>query len=206
MSSFATVSSVTKFNPKALEAGDNNQLAIWTEGSGSSIYIQWVPDEMNEKDASRIFSQYGDVDRIEFVPKCDKNRKQIGRMLFVHFNEWTSTSDFHHTIATQHPEPLLLEYRVSNRYGNDKVYSLKCRVNMRPISKVEYSNSQLTDMFERLNDRVTEAMDLMKKEIAQLRLENETLRSDLKILGKMELPIVFNQLTNSPHDLAVNLV
>ena len=171
------IQSNLRFDPKALENGDTTQLNNWAKGPGSSIYIQWIPDEMTEKDVTNRFSHFGDIDRIEFVPKFDANRKQIGRMLFVHFNKWSTTTSFSAEIVNIHPEPLVLEYRVINRYGVEKVYGLKCRINMRPINKVEYSNSQLTDMFERLNDRVVKEMEALRKEIEELRKENLALQN-----------------------------
>lgn len=166
------------FDPASLESGDMSQLNNWVNGTGSSIYVQWVPDEMTELDANSFFTFYGEVDRIEFVPKFNKDRKQIGRILFVHFNKWTNAY-LSLDIANKYPEPSSVEYRSLNRYGNVKVYELKCRVNMRPIPKVEYTMSQITDMFERLNERVMKDMADMRKEIESQRIENEDLRKAL---------------------------
>ena len=170
------------FDPEALKSGDITQLNNWRSGENPSIYIKWVPDELTEKDAGDLFSQYGPVSRIEFVPKM-KNGQKIGRMLFVHFERFIDCR-FANDIAYLHPNPASLDFLATNRYGIMKKYELMCCINMRPIPKVEYSASQLSDMFERLNSRVTVAMDSMKgamdsmkAEIEQLRLENQLLRN-----------------------------
>ena len=46
---------------------------------------------------------------------------------------------------------------------------------MRPIPKVEYTTSQLTDMFEGLNSRMMAQLADMQKQINDLRMENQAL-------------------------------
>jgi RNA recognition motif. (a.k.a. RRM, RBD, or RNP domain) len=165
------------FDPEALKAGDMSQLENWSNGQDPSIYIKWIPDELLEQDVHRIFSRYGPISRIEFVPKM-KNGQKIGRMLFIHFDLFTD-SDFANEVAAKHPNPVPVDFYATNRNGIMRKYDLNCCVNMRPIPKVEYTASQLTDMFERLNVRVTSTMDAMKAEIENLKAENQFLRTEL---------------------------
>jgi len=154
------------FNPSALKAGDMNQLHNWMYGEGSSVYVQWVPDELTWKGAMQFFEKYGTIDRVEFVPKVDSNRKQIGRMMFVHF-EHMHDSNFAYAVTQAHPEPYCLPIDVYGKYKM-KQYDLKCRVNCRPVAKVEYNTHQLTDMFERMNERITAELEALRKENTEL--------------------------------------
>jgi len=96
-------------------------------------------------------------------------------MLFVHFSSFYNPH-FALDIATAHPEPALYSLQVSNRFGAVKEYSLKCRINTRPITKVEYNASQLTDMFENLNQRVTNELVSLREENMRLREEMDTIK------------------------------
>ena len=177
MSAFRTN---TVFDMEVLKNGNeqeiNQQVDLWTTSDKPSVYVQWVPDELDQNEATRFFSSFGSVDRVEFVPKKDANGKKIGRMMFVQFQTFNHSKDFAQNIAILHPEPYEIGWHTRNKFGAPKQYVLKCRINTRPIPKVEYSASQLTDMFEGLNKRLveqmakmTEQMTLMAKEIEHLR-------------------------------------
>ena len=166
------MSTITRFNANIFKTGNDeeklNQMDNWLTGNGSSIFVQWIPDEMDEPAVHRFFSTFGYIERVEFVPKFNDDRsKQIGRMLFVHFSQFHSL-EIPQKIVKAHPEPEELKWTITNRYGVLKVYTLKCRINTRPIPKVEYTTSQLTDMFENLNTRVFNEMEAMRKQIAEL--------------------------------------
>jgi len=177
----------------------------WATAKGSSIYIQWIPDEMTEADATHFFGTYGIVDRIEIVHKM-KDGMKIGRMLFVHYSEWYYTF-LPAEIAKSHPNPVDIDYGVTKK-NNTKVYTLKCRINMRPIPKVEYSASQLTDMFENLQQKfsgmsamTTQNIERMYCELQQksdaiaylqadnlrMQMEMEALQKRMKVLEQMDL-------------------
>ena len=130
------------------------QLHNWMNGTNPSIFIQFIPDEMDEAILREVFGDYGPIDRVEFVPKKNADGKQIGRMVFIHFNHF-SKMQLASSITNAHPEPYEMHWRLSYK---QKGYILKCRVNVRPIQRVEYTTSQLTDMFESLNDRVMTQM------------------------------------------------
>jgi len=176
-----------RFNPEALKSGELSQLDNWVTGKNPSIYIKWIPDELTEADASQVFASYGPISRIEFVPKMKDGRK-IGRMLFVHFDQFTD-ENFARQVANMHPEPVSVDYFATNKYGVMKKYDLKCCVNMRPIPKVEYTVSQLSDMFERLNTRTSIALEAMQVEIEKLKAENQFLRTEIQVLSVMPLKI-----------------
>ena len=148
------------------------QLMNWKTGSNPSIFVQFVPDEMDENTATSLFGNYGPIDRVEFVPKKNANGTQIGRMMFVHYSHFYKM-DLADNIVRTHPEPYEMQWKPSYK---EKQYVLKCRVNVRPIRRVEYSASQLTDMFESLNKRVMMEMAVMMKHIASLEAEVTELR------------------------------
>jgi predicted nuclease with TOPRIM domain len=58
---------------------------------------------------------------------------------------------------------------------------------MRPIPKVEYTTSQLTDMFEGLNSRIMVQLADMQKQIDDLRAENQHLvRENTELIERIE--------------------
>lgn len=132
----------------------HEQLHRWMNGKNPSIFIQFIPDEMNEDGLRRLFDECGPIDRVEFVPKKNAEGKQIGRMVFIHFNHFSGV-ELAMNIIHRHPEPHELEWSASHK---QRKFILKCRINVRPIQRVEYTTSQLTDMFESLNDRVMTQM------------------------------------------------
>jgi len=180
---------LTVFDPTVLKTATGqamkDQLDAWSFGKNPSVFVQWVPDEMDELQAKQKFERFGPVDRVEFVPKFDQNRKQIGRMLFVHFENFYGNG-FDHCVTACHPEPHELPFNVHTARG-PKNYTLKCRINMRPIPKVEYTTSQLTDMFEGLNTRMMAQLADMQKQIDDLRMENQHLvRENTELLERVE--------------------
>ena len=176
------------FRPDLLKNGSEDEQTRekmnWQLGHNVSIYIGWVPDELipmkgdPEGEAHKFFGTFGKVNRIEFVPKFNAQRKQIGNMAFVHFDAFYVTQPLAKNIAEAHPVPYELPWYCSNRFGR-KEYKLKCCINLTPIRKVEYNASQLTDMFERLNTRVMTQMDEMKRLVESLQTENAELKVNL---------------------------
>lgn len=193
------------FDPSVLKTATGrelqDQLHAWTLGKNSSIFVQWIPDEMKEADARLVFSKYGIVDRVEFVPKFDQNRKQIGRMLFVHFRQFFGTA-FANDVAHAHPDPHDLPFSVNTQRGQ-KNYTLKCRINTRPIPKVEYTTSQLSDMFEGLNSRIMAQLTDMQRQIDDLRGENQFLvRENADLAQRMsEMKDAHKEVSDSVKEL-----
>lgn len=173
---------VPKFVPEKLVEGDSTQLQYWIMGKGNSIYVKWTPDELSEHDAYHYFSVLGFIKRVEFVPyKTGK-----GRMLFVHFEEWHESPlsiETRKEIANAYPNEYSMPMIYNMTNGSQKTYKLKCCVNIRPIPTVEYNTHQLSDMFERLNTRITGEVDQLREEVLSLKAEiqrlNEFIRNSI---------------------------
>lgn len=154
------------------------QLENWMNGLNSSLYIHWAPSELTHEIAEKYFTIMGTVDRVEFVP----HKNGGGKMMFIHFHYWNNLPEglaLRKSIvdATPNAFPLPIQFQQLN--GMIKTYQMMCRVNARPIQKVEYNNHQLSDMFERLNKRFTEEMKILRDEVEQLKRENANLRDEL---------------------------
>jgi len=184
-----------RFDPTILKNGNdedkNAELFKWAHNNGSSIFVQWVPNEFlpypeaeysANQPANLVFSNFGLIDRVEFVPKFTSERVQRGHMAFIHYQSWNPASTLQHEIAQSYPNPIELNWHYTDQYGNVKTYKLRCCINMTPIRKVEYNNSQLTDMFERLNTRVVEQMRTMQTTIDYLVEQNNALRNEMEIM------------------------
>ena len=172
-----------EFVPELLVNGDNSQLEKWIWGKGNSVYVKWVPNEMSEEDVYNYFGILGTIKRVEFVPHQTGN----SRMLFVHFETWFNDNwtsvDIRRRIATAYPKEHSLPITFCQYTGGDssqKIYYLKCCVNIRPIPTVDYNTHQLSDMFERLNTRVTQQLEGMREEIGALKAEIVRLNSVIR--------------------------
>ena len=176
MSALQNASSVSvpvpgvSFNPAELKAGKNidNQLNAWMSSSNPSIFVQWVPDEFQQNDAYAAFHTVGKISRVEFVPKKNANGEQIGRMMFVHFECFYDEDETASNVAASHPNPHEIRWNTTNRYGVKKNYILKCRVNLRPIPKVEFTVSQLADMMETMRNQLTTKIEELERKISLL--------------------------------------
>ena len=170
------MSSIMKFVPEMLVKGDTSQLDNWIMGDGNSIYVKWVPNEISEEDARHYFGVLGTIKRVEFVSQRTGNF----RMLFVHFEAWTNnwtSVDIRQKIAASYPNDYNMQITLKKRN-----YFLKCCINMRPIPTVDYNTHQLSDMFERLNTRVTQEMESMRNETKGMIEEMEKMVEEIKTL------------------------
>jgi hypothetical protein len=157
------------------------QLDSWMNGTNSSIYVHWIPQEMTKEIAEKYFYILGQVSRVEFVPYKNRN----GRMMFVHFDAWNNLPEslkIRKNIVDASPEGYPLELQTTGIIGIVRTYKMICKINIRPIQKVDYNTHQLSDMFETLNKRVIEELTQMRKEMEQLRLENIELRRQYNLL------------------------
>jgi len=157
------------------------QLESWMNGTNTSIYVHWIPEEMTKEIAEKYFYILGQVSRVEFVPHKNGN----GRMMFVHFDVWNNLPEslqIRKNIVHAAPEGCPLPIQFQTIHGIVRTYRMMCKINMRPVQEVDYNTHQLSDMFERLNKRVTEEMAQMRKEMEQLRLENIELREQLQTI------------------------
>jgi hypothetical protein len=152
-----------------LSMNQQEQQDNWKANNSMSIYVHWVPDELNEEGAKDYFSQIGTISRVEFV----RNKNETSRMMFVHFDDWHDdnvSKEIRDNISAHHPTGYPMPIRIITP-TKIKEYKLMCRINIRAIPVVEYNTHQLSDMFQRLNERVTEELETVRSE--NIRILNE---------------------------------
>ena len=156
------------FDIQALINGDMNQLGLFTNSDGiRSLYVEWVPDELTKEGATEYFSILGPVSAIDFV----KQKTGKARMMFVHFEHFYDVERYNvfdvNKIAAAHPNvyEMPISFETKNPRYPTKEYKLRCRINTKPIQRVEYNNAQLTDMVDRLRKELEE----LKQEVAELK-------------------------------------
>jgi len=184
------------FNPEILRTGNQEdqqrELYNWMLGEGSSVFIKWVPDELvDDHIARQYFGHYGQVDRIDFVPKVNEHGKKSGHMAFVHFHRFNTENSFSNDVASSYPEPFETDFRAINRNNNAKVFKLKCCVNTRPIPKVlEFNASQITDMIQNMNLRIAAETAERLRDKEEIRNLKDQLAAVLQRLDTLEIPSV----------------
>jgi len=153
------------FDIQALINGDMSQLDLFTNSTGiRSLYVEWVPDELTKDDAINYFSSLGPVSAIDFV----KQKTGKARMMFVHFDRFHNEHNYDvNNIASAHPNAceLPISFPTKNPRYPTKAYKLRCRINTKPIQRVEYNAAQLTDMVDRLRKELEE----LKQTVAELK-------------------------------------
>jgi len=154
--------------------------------------------------AREFFSQFGVVSRIDFVPKFNENKKQSGHMAFIHYDRFYADSDEVNSITRAYPAAAEFEWTspLANKYGAFKTYTLKCLVNTRPIPKVEFNNSQLTDMIQNLNKRLTDEVEIFKIRCNELEAENKRSQDEILKLRSRIAYIDFKVQLNSSESLS----
>jgi hypothetical protein len=157
-----------EFNPQALANGDMSQLQNFVMSDGpKSLYIEWVPNDFTMEIAMDHFGFYGSIHAIDFV----KKRNGTDRMAFVHYYEFNNkieTLCLIQTIAQNYPNAFEKQLYLYDKEGNNYVfnnYILRYRINLTPISRVEYNNAQLTDMVDRLRKELEE----VKLQLAEMK-------------------------------------
>lgn len=151
------------FDPVALENGDVSQLSLFKNSSNASIYVEWVPDELTKEMAEDRFFEIGVVSGIDFVNK----RTGKARMMFVHFssihqNSYKVGDSGVDKIVSAYPNACPIPIIIHDHLNIGKFYQLRCRINTKPIKRVEYNNAQLTDMV----DRLRKELDELKEQLA----------------------------------------
>jgi len=153
------------FDIQAFINGDNSQLELFHLSDGNrSIYVEWVPDELTKEAAIDYFSVLGPVSAVDFV----KQKTGKARMMFVHFDKfWVHYIIDAIKIATAHPNAyeMPISFSTNNQHNQMKVYKLRCRINTKPIQRIEYNAAQLTDMVDRLRLE----LEALKEEVATLK-------------------------------------
>lgn len=170
------------FNPELLKTGNEQQqqeqLQIWANGP-ASIFVQWIPDELATPEAAKtFFSRYGMVSRVDIVPKTNPTKKCPGNMAFIHYDSWTNP-DFPESFVAAYPQHVNMEFAVVNRYGTDKLYTLRAFINTRPVAQVEFNGPQMVDMMNNLETRVKTELEATKAELERTRQENQALQHRL---------------------------
>jgi hypothetical protein len=163
------------FDIQALINGDMSQLNLFTDSNGiRSLYVEWVPDELTKEIAMDYFSNLGPVSAVDFV----KQKTGKARMMFVHFDNFYHGYIRHvNDIALAHPNAheMPISFRTKNPHYPIKEYKLRCRINTKPIQRVEYNAAQLTDMVDRLRKELEE----LKEEVAALKVKPIVVDSDV---------------------------
>lgn len=170
------------FNPEVLKYGTEEekqqQLQIWAKGP-ASLYIRWIPDELATPEAATLFFRnFGKVSRADIVPKTDPSKKSPGNMAFIHFDSWHNPA-FPKRFELAFPQPVDMEFYTKNRYGTEKVYTLKACVNTRPVPRVEFNGPQMIDMMNNLETRVKAELEEVKAELERTRQEKQELQNRL---------------------------
>lgn len=142
-------------------------LESWVNSKNGSIFIKYIPNEMNKTSLYDMFDSVGKIERIDIV---NIGENGSGRRAFVHFSEWKNTNvsfNLRREITSNYPIHIPFFY-------NNFEYSIT--LNSRPIPKSTLNCDQLTDMNQRLNDELVDARDEFRKEVAELKEENGKLR------------------------------
>lgn len=185
---------MNQFDPEILKSGCPKEvlkeLFNWSNGENNSIFVRWIPNEMlpdangNDSVARKFFMQFGDVNRLDFVPKYNEQGKQSGHMVFAHYNRFYEYESRIQDIMEAYPNAAEFEWATPvNRYGTNKAYKIKCCVNTRPITKVEFNASQLTDMIHNITAKLILESDTKDKLIEGLRADNVELRVHMDSLN-----------------------
>ena len=198
----------TVFDLEILKNGSeqdiNQQLENWRLGTNNSIYVRWVPDEMlpnkaifpEDAVARSFFEQFGVVNRFDFVPKYNEHNKQTGHMLFVHYDKFYDCEKVNR-IVEMYPQAVQFEWKKNPQ----KLYSLKCSVNTRPAPRVEFNTSQLTDMIQLLNTRLTNENGALSERMGRMMEENSSLRSQVAMM-KLQIASITRTLSVPVEDIS----
>lgn len=175
------------FNPELLKNGtpeqQSQQLQIWANGP-ASIFIQWIPDDLINKEAAKVFfSTFGKVSRVDIVPRNVMEKFHLsvsipGNMAFIHFDSWHNT-EFPNRFVAAYPNNVDIEFNSTNRYGTQKSYILRTHINTRPVAQVEFNGPQMIDMMENLETRLKIELEEVKAELERTRQEKEVFRCQL---------------------------
>jgi len=154
------------FSPALLKAGDDSQRSNWAKGKGSSIFVKWIPDELDETIVRHYFSSLGNISKIEF----ENENCFYGRNMFVHFSEWSPVSKpMVQHIANAYPKPYEFPVRFQKlsgkgKYAGPTYCSLECYIDMRPTPLDKDAEiAELKTHVEFLQDQVKK----MKIEVLQ---------------------------------------
>ena len=156
----------------ATVAGANTNdfnLTQWYHSYGS-IYLKYVPNELNKEELTYIFSEIGKVSRVDIVNSApNKNTGACYRMAFIHFEFWYNTEHsgkIRSNLVGNFPNPF--QYW-SCRVAEFAINSLTLMINTRPVPKTIYNVDQLSDMYHRLREEYTDTVTQLRQEIDELK-------------------------------------
>jgi hypothetical protein len=154
---------ISNFNPELLKEGDNSQRENWMKGKGNSIFVRWIPDEMDEEIIHKYFGPLGTISNIEFETEKGNNRK-----LFIHYSEWVSKSVIQE-IAEAYPCSHKMYIHIPSDTCYERYFTIHCYVNTRivdkdaVISELKAKIESLRDEIHKMKDKLIESYDIIDK-------------------------------------------
>ena len=145
----------------------------WFHSPNGSIYLKFLPQDMDKEDIQKVFEFAGKIERIDIVNSApNKTTGATYRMAFIHFEYWYSTGtslDFRHNIIQQFPNQCHMYSPIVQR-------ELSVTINTRPVPKTNYNVDQLSDMFHRLQEQFTTTVEKQAQEITELKEEIDRMK------------------------------
>jgi hypothetical protein len=149
-------------------ASSEFNVAEWYNTPGS-IYVKYVPSNINKEDLTYIFCLVGKVTRVDIVNSApNKETGSCYRMAFIHFEFWHPTPasfELRNNITNNFPRPVTF---MSHHCGHhfDK---LTVMINTRPVAKTIYNVDQLSDMYQRLREEYTTTVGQLREELDEMK-------------------------------------
>jgi len=151
----------------------------WFHSAGNSIYLKFLPQDMQQETLRAAFEFAGKISRIDIVNSPpNKVTGATYRMAFIHYDFWYSdpiSIDFRSKIVSSYPRPFQMFSTVSNR-------ELSVTINTRPVPKTNYNVDQLSDMFHRLQEQLTMSLEKQEKQAKEI----EDLKTEIVELNQKQ--------------------
>lgn len=189
----------TIFSAALLKAGDNSQRSLWAKGKGSSIFVKWFPDGLDESAAIDYFSPLGTISKIEFT------YLPSGRNMFVHFEEWKSNTAIQ-KIVDAYPRPHNMTLHVNSateKYNGPAFCTLECYIDTRPSlfekdAEIAVLKAVAANLHDDINTMITEVMH-RDEMIDQLIKDNSNHLREIEILKQKSVKLVPRQKVSYIH-------
>lgn len=136
--------------------------AVWFNGPSGSIFLKFVPQDLNEEDIRTAFDFFGPINRVDIV--LNKTNGSSYRMAFIHFDYWYSSPaslEARYHIVSLFPRPYQM-------YSLTAMRELSITINTRPVPKTTYNVDQMSDMLQRLQEQFATTVEKQAKQIEQL--------------------------------------
>jgi hypothetical protein len=169
---------MNQFASNVAPATSEFNLEEWKNSPGS-IYVKYVPSNMDKEELTYIFCKIGKVSRVDIVNSApNKKTGACYRMAFIHFEFWHHTqfsNQLCNTLVMNFPEPVTY-VAVGERHTfctdsslNHFRDSLSLMINTRPVPKTIYNVDQLSDMYHRLREEYNTTVTQLRGEVDELR-------------------------------------